>query len=135
MKGTRLVLAAVVSLVATVVPVFAHHSFTAEFDIDKPVTLKGTVKQFDFVNPHGWLYVDVKGDDGKIVTWAIETGGPGALLRRGVRKDSFPIGVEVTVKGYRAKSDLPKANGSSVKTADGRDYFLASSGPGGEGTN
>jgi hypothetical protein len=119
-------------------PVFAHHSFTSEFDISQPVTLKGTLTKFDFVNPHGWIYVDVKGDDGKVVNWAIETGGPGALLRRGVRKDSFPTGVEVTIKGYRAKNGTPKANGASIKTADGRDYFLGSSAPdapGGEPTN
>jgi hypothetical protein len=128
----------IVSFFASVAPLFAHHSFTSEFDITQPVTLKGTLTKFDFVNPHGWIYVDVKGDDGKVVNWAIETGGPGALLRRGVRKDSFPIGVEVTVKGYRAKNGTPKANGASIKTADGRDYFLGSSGPnvpGGEPTN
>jgi len=138
MKRSLLRLVVAASVLAFTLPVLAHHSFTSEFDINQPVTLKGTLTKFDFVNPHGWIYVDVKGDDGKVVNWAIETGGPGALLRRGVRKDSFPIGVEVAIKGYRAKNGTPKANGASIKTADGRDYFLGSSGPdvpGGEPTN
>jgi hypothetical protein len=130
MKRIRFFLLVIASLLGAVAPAFAHHSFASEFDINQPVSLKGTLTKFDFVNPHGWIYVDVKGDDGKVVSWAIETGGPGALLRRGVRKDSFPIGVEVTIQGYRAKNGTPKANGASIKLANGRDYFLGSSGPG-----
>ncbi len=134
MKRIRFFLWLVIAgFLGAVAPAFAHHSFASEFDADQPITLKGTLTKFDFVNPHGWIYVDVKGDDGIVVNWAVETGGPGALLRRGVRKDSFPIGVEVVVKGYRAKSGLPKANGASIKLADGRDYFLGSSGPGAQG--
>lgn len=138
MKRIRFFLLVSASFFGVAVPTFAHHSFTSEFDINQPVTLNGTVTKFDFVNPHGWIYVDVKGDDGKVVNWAVETGGPGALLRRGVRKDSFPIGVGVVIKGYRAKNGTPKANGASIKLGDGRDYFLGSSGPdvpGGEPTN
>jgi hypothetical protein len=138
MKRIRFFLLVIASFLGAVVPVFAHHSFASEFDINQPVSLKGTLTKFDFVNPHGWIYVDVKGEDGKVVNWAIETGGPSALLRRGVRKESFPIGVEVEVTGYRAKNGTPKANGASIKLADGRDYFLGSSGPGvagGEPTN
>jgi hypothetical protein len=130
MKRIRFFLLVIAGFLGAVAPAFAHHSFASEFDADQPINLKGTITKFDFVNPHGWIYLDVKGDDGKVVNWAIETGGPGALLRRGVRKDSFPIGVEVAVKGYRAKNGTPKANGASIKLADGRDYFLGSSGPG-----
>lgn len=118
----------VVGVVFAGLPTFAHHSFTAEFDINQPVTLKGTITKFDWVNPHGWLYVDVKGEDGHTVNWGIETVGPNGLLRRGVRKTDFPIGVEVTVKGYRAKNHGPTANGASITLDDGRNFSLGSSG-------
>jgi len=106
------------------VPVWAHHSFAAEFDINAPVTLKGKLTRMDWVNPHGWIYVDVTEPDGKVVNWAIEAGGPTALLRRGLRKTDFPAGIEVVVEGFRAKNGAPKANGKNVTFADGRNFFL-----------
>lgn len=111
------------------VPTVAHHSFAAEFDETKPVTLKGTLTQLDWLNPHGWLHIDVKDADGKVVNWAIEAGAPNALVRRGLRKTDFPIGSEVVVKGYQAKANTPTASGTTVTFADGRNFFLGASEP------
>jgi hypothetical protein len=89
----------------------------------------------EWVNPHGWIYVDVAEPDGKVVNWAVEAGGPTALLRRGLRKTDFPAGVEVTVEGYRAKSGAPKANGRTVTLKDGRNFFLGASDQGAPPSN
>jgi hypothetical protein len=111
------------------IPVAAHHSFAAEFDQSQPVTLKGKLTQMDWVNPHGWLYVDVMQPDGKVANWAVEAGAPNTLLRRGLRKTDFPIGSELIVEGYRAKNGSNTANGTNVKFADGRSFFLGASDP------
>ena len=104
-------------------PVVAHHSFSAEFDATQPITLKGKLTKMDWVNPHGWLYIDVV-QDGKVVNWAVEAGSPNALLRRGLRQADFPIGSELIIEGYRAKNGAATANGTNVKFADGRNFFL-----------
>jgi hypothetical protein len=106
------------------VPVLAHHSFSAEFDATQPITLKGKLTKMDWVNPHGWLYVDVMQPDGKVVNWAVEAGSPNQLIRRGLRQADFPIGSEVVIDGYRARNGTPTANGTSVKFANGRNFFL-----------
>ena len=108
----------------------AHHSFSAEFDIDKPVTLTGTLTELEWVNPHGWIHMDVEGEDGRIVNWAVEMGNPTALLRRGLRKSDFPPGIDFVVEGYLAKDGTPTANGITVTFPDGRNFFAGSSGTG-----
>ncbi len=127
----KLLLILVGGFLLATVPASAHHSFAAEFDVEKPVTLQGVLTKMEWVNPHGWLYVDVTQDDGTVVNWAIEAGGPNALLRRGLRKTDFPIGLEILVEGYAAKSGAPKANGQSVTLTDGRDFFLGVDNSGG----
>jgi hypothetical protein len=112
------------------VSVIAHHAFAAEFDSNKPVTLKGTVSKVEWTNPHMWLYVDVKGADGSIVTWAIEGGAPNALFRRGFRKDSFPLGIVVTVEGFQAKSGKAVANGRNVVYPNGVKLMMGATGTG-----
>ena len=133
--STGLLIAALTtSLVgAGVLPAQAHHAFASEYDIDKPITLKGVLTRLEWINPHGWVYVDVKDPKtGQLVNWAIEFGSPNALLRRGLRKTDFPVGSPVTVQGYLAKNGKPIANGTSVTLPDGRNFFTGSSGgPGG----
>lgn len=102
----------------------AHHSFAAEFDIEKPIELRGMLTGMDWVNPHGWLYIDVENSDGTVTNWAIEAGGATQLLRRGLRKTDFPAGMEVVVSGYLARNGEPVVNGRSVTTPDGRNFFL-----------
>ena len=125
-----LVLAAGGGLLATASQARAHHSFAAEFDAAQPVTVKGTVARIDLVNPHAWLYVEVKKADGSVERWNVEMGSPNSLIRRGVSKQSVPIGAEVTVEGYRAKDGSPTMNGRTVTLADGRSLFTGSAGSG-----
>ena len=127
MKRTLVVTTFAAVVIFAAATAWAHHSFAAEFDAKAPITLKGTLTKLEWVNPHGWVYIDVKNPDGTVTSWSVETGGPNALLRRGVRQSDFKIGVEVVVEGYKAKSGKPVANGRTLKTADGRDYFLSAS--------
>ena len=121
---------AVLGLVLAGGPLAAHHAFTAEFDAQQPVTLHGTVTKVEWTNPHAWINLDVKGDDGQVVAWRVEAGAPNALLRRGFTKNYLPPGAEIVVQGFKAKDGSNRANGSNVTTPDGKKLFLGSSGTG-----
>jgi hypothetical protein len=114
-------------------PAAAHHAFAAEFDSDRPVKVRGTITKVEWVNPHAWLYVDVKSPDGKVVNWHFELGPPNALFRLGWKKDAIPVGTEVEITGFRAKSMEAVANGRSIILPDGKELFSGGSGPGSEG--
>jgi Family of unknown function (DUF6152) len=130
--NTRFMTSALVALAALatawVTPVLAHHSFAAEFDGSKPITLKGTVTQIDWANPHVWFYVAVKDDDGRSVRWACEMGAPHQLQQRGWLRDTMKVGDVVTVAGSLARDGSKRANARLVTTADGKTLGAASSG-------
>lgn len=112
----------------------AHHSFTAEFDADSPVLLKGRVTKVEWINPHAWIHLDVVADDGSVVQWMVEGGTPNTLLRAGIDKNTIAIGTEIVVRGYQSKDKACKpackANGRDLTFADGRKLFMGSSGTG-----
>jgi hypothetical protein len=117
-------------LLLAAAPLGAHHAFYAEFDETKPITLKGTVTKWEMVNPHSWIHLDVKGPDGKVVSWMIEGGSPNALLRLGFTKDSLPPGTEIVVEGYQAKGGAIRAVGKDLTFTDGKRLFMGGSAPG-----
>jgi len=128
---TKLAVAVVgVGLLLTAAPVWAHHAFAAEFDAKKPVKFKGTVTKMEWINPHAWIHIDVKADDGKVTQWMIEAGTPNTLFRRGFTKQSLAVGTEILVDGYQSKDGSNRANGRDVTFTDGRKLFLGSSGTG-----
>jgi hypothetical protein len=122
------VAAAAAALMLPLVPVLAHHSFAAEYDADKPVTLKGTVTKVEWTNPHARFYVDVKDDAGKVTNWNLELASPNVLKRNGWSRNSLKQGDQVTVEGSLARDGSKMANARTVTLADGRRVFAGSSG-------
>lgn len=126
-------LTAAFSLLFVASSAWAHHSFAAEYDNNKQVTVKGTVQKVEWVNPHAYVFIDVKDESGKVTTWAFESLSPNALARQGWSRNSLRVGETVTVNGYLAKDGKPLPDGSMhansrmITTADGRKVFVGSS--------
>jgi DNA/RNA endonuclease YhcR with UshA esterase domain len=112
-------------LAAMTLPVAAHHSFNAEYDDTKPVTVTGTVTKVEWQNPHIWFFLDVKAADGTVTKWAFSGGAPGQLMRRGITKDVIQLGATVVVRGFRAKDGSNNGSGGTVTFPDGRMVFTA----------
>ena len=127
MRKTGRLSAVAVILLSAAVPVIAHHAFSAEFDQAKPLKVQGTITKLEWVNPHAWLFVDAKGEDGNAVGWRFEMGAPNALLRPGWSKSDIKAGTAVTISGFMARSGGSVGNAFQVRLPDGRDLFAASS--------
>ena len=123
---TKLTIATIgILLLLATAPVWAHHAFSAEFDVTKPLTIKGTLTKWEMINPHSWFHIDVKGSDGKTTEWMIEGGSPNTLIRLGVTKYTVKIGTELTIEGYQAKEATNKAVGRNFVLPDGTRLFLS----------
>ncbi|HLG60017.1 MAG TPA: DUF6152 family protein [Vicinamibacterales bacterium] len=127
MRRVSVIGVAVALVMMAVLPAGAHHSFSAEYDANKPLKLTGTLSEMRWSNPHAWIYIDVKSKDGKVVKWAWETGGANALYRRGWRKQDLVAGTVLVIDGFQARSGTPTANATSITFTDGKRLFAGSS--------
>lgn len=107
----------------------AHHAFATEFDVNRPVTLRGKVTKVELINPHSWIHIAVTDEKGNVATWMIEGGSPNALIRRGINKNSIPVGTELVIRGYGTRDGENKAVGRDITFADGRELFFDGSRP------
>jgi hypothetical protein len=103
---------------------WAHHAFSAEFDANSPVELKGTVTKMEWINPHSWIHIDVVNENGEVEAWMVEGGAPNAILRRGFTADSLKPGTIVLVEGYQARDGSNRANGRDITFEDGSKLFV-----------
>jgi hypothetical protein len=131
MHVKQAVLAAGIGLLAAALPLVAHHSFAAEFDSAKPVSLQGVVTKLDWMNPHIWIYLDTKDDSGTVAHWQCEGGPPNTLTRNGWSKDSLKIGDQASVEGFRSKDGTNTCNARTVKLPSGKSVFAGSAEDGG----
>ena len=115
---------------AAAAPLLAHHAFSAEFDANAPVTLRGPVTKVEWINPHAWIHMENQAKDGKKEAWMVEGGTPNTLQRNGVSRDSLKVGTIIVVSGYQAKDGRKRANGRDITLPDGRTLFMGSSGTG-----
>ena len=130
MRAMFAVVVASAGLLLAGVPAWAHHAVAAEFDAHRPVHYTGQVTKVELINPHSWIHVDVKKDDGTVENWMFEAGSPNVLLRRGFNKNTIAIGTEVVIDGYQSKDGSLRANGRDITLPNGQKLFLGSSGTG-----
>jgi hypothetical protein len=128
MKKTIAALAASAGFLLCAAPMWAHHAFAAEFDDKKPIKLHGIVTQWELVNPHSWIHIDVKNSDGSVTPWIVEGGSPNALFRLGFTRNSLPAGTELIIEGYQAKDGANRGVGAKLTYADGKSLFLKPAG-------
>jgi hypothetical protein len=122
--------AGIVLVVAATAPLVAHHAFSAEFDANAPVTLKGPITKIEWINPHAWIHMESQAKDGKAEVWMVEGGTPNTLQRNGITRESIKVGTVIVVSGYKAKDGRMRANGRDITFPDGRTLFMGSSGTG-----